>query len=140
MLPSRRNPRCRIMIVLGMTMVFAPRATLRARHSEPSGREIYIARCAACHGEDGKGTAAAVGELTRVDTDLTALSRRNGGKFPFGRVRGILVGLVDTPAHHTSNPMPIWGGVFDGSTSGARRRANDRLEILTTYLESIQQH
>jgi hypothetical protein len=67
-------------------------------------------------------------------------SKRNGGKFPFGRVTGILVGFVDTPAHHTSNPMPIWGGVFDGSTNGARRRAKDRLEILTTYLESIQQH
>ena len=129
----------RIMVALGMTMLFASFATPRIRRTDPSGREIYMAQCARCHGEDGKGNPAAVGELTDAHVDLTALSKRNGGTFPAGRVKSILVGLVDIPAHHGSNPMPIWGGVFDARTNAARQRASHRLEILTAYLKSIQQ-
>jgi len=133
-------PASRIVIALGMTMLLASRGTPRTRHTEPSGHEIYMARCASCHGEEGKGGPAETGKLTDARADLTALSRRNGGSFPAGRVRNILVGLVDVPAHHGPNPMPIWGGVFDAKTNPARRHARDQLEILTAYLESIQQH
>jgi len=130
----------RIMIALGMTMLFAPCVSAGARHSEPSGREIYMAQCAGCHGDDGKGKPAAAGEPRDTPADLTALSMRNGGKFPAGRVMRILVGLQDIPAHHGAKPMPIWGDLFDARTNAAKRRARERLEILTTYLESIQQH
>jgi mono/diheme cytochrome c family protein len=129
-----------IMMPLGMTLVFAPGATPKIRHVEPGGREIYLARCAGCHGQDGKGNAGAVAELKPAQTDLTALNKRNGGTFPAGRFRGILVGLVDIPAHHGCNPMPIWGDVFDARTSAARQRARERLATLTTYLKSIQRH
>jgi len=131
-------PPC-LTIALGMMMMFAPGVTAGTRHTEPKGHEVYVARCAGCHGKDGKRNAGAAGEHPNVRSDLTALSKRNGGTFPAGRVWGILVGFVDIPAHHGSKPMPIWGGVFDARTNTARRRASERLEILTAYLESIQQ-
>ena len=96
-------------------------------------------RCASCHGEDAKGNPSGVGEFPTAPADLTLLSKENGGVFPAERLRDILTGEVRIPAHHGPNPMPMWGDLFEARRSMTRQVANDRLEALTQYLQSIQQ-
>jgi mono/diheme cytochrome c family protein len=127
------------MIALGTAMLLASCAGLKKHYSEPTGRYMYVTYCARCHGEDGKGSPSEVQKPPDTRRDLTALSRRNGGKFPGDQVRLILGGLVDTPAHHGPDPMPIWGDLFDTRRHEDRDRAEEQFETLAAYLESIQQ-
>lgn len=132
---------CRTMITLGTLTLFAcaPHRIHKIEYSEPTGREIYMSQCANCHGEDGKGDLIAVSGSPDGRADLTMLSKRNGGTFPTERLKEILGGLVDIPAHHDSNPMPIWGDLFDARRETARQAAADQFDRLAAYLESIQQ-
>lgn len=112
--------------------------SIPADYSAPTGREIYVARCASCHGDDGKGNASAVGQSSRLPADLTLLSKSNGGAFPEERVRAIISGAVDIPAQHGSDPMPIWGDLREARRETARQTANEYLDALIDYLKSIQ--
>ena len=109
-----------------------------ARPASPSsGREIYRAYCAACHGLDGKGDGPASSALKSAPPDLTQLAKRNSGKFPELQVFGAIDGDLRVPAHG-SKDMPVWGVVFrrmgDNSVSGATLRIRN----LTRYIESLQ--
>ena len=46
------------------------------------GKREYDSNCATCHGLDGKGAGTYVDFLKRTPTDLTMMSKRNGGVFP----------------------------------------------------------
>ena len=50
--------------------------------SAASGKEMYESYCAVCHGTDGKGNGPAASALKTPSTDLTTLSKNNGGKYP----------------------------------------------------------
>ena len=50
--------------------------------SPVSGKEMYTAYCAVCHGTDGKGGGPAASALKVPPTDLTQLSKNNGDKYP----------------------------------------------------------
>ncbi len=50
----------------------------------------FLERPAACHERDGKGDGPAASELKTPPTDLTALTRQNGGKFPSDHVASVL--------------------------------------------------
>jgi mono/diheme cytochrome c family protein len=54
--------------------------------SAASGREMFAAYCAVCHGTAGKGDGPVAKALKRRPVDLTTLSRNNGGTFPQVRV------------------------------------------------------
>lgn len=130
------------MTAFGILTLFscgAPPKVTRIDYPEPSGRDIFMAQCAGCHGEDGKGNPAAISELPEAPADLTGLSKRNGGAFPTERVKDIVAGAVDIPGHRGPDQMPIWGDLFDARRNTARQEATKHLESLTAYLESIQQ-
>jgi mono/diheme cytochrome c family protein len=101
-----------------------------------AGSELYKFYCSNCHGLDAKGRAAASAGQPAA-SDLTLLSRRNGGLFPHDRVTRIIEhGSVDLPAHGPTG-MPVWGAIFRGL------EPNDtlveiRIANLVQYLESIQ--
>ena len=110
------------------------------------GKSSFGARCALCHGEDGKG-GGEIAELFKVPpADLTKLSERAGGAFPFARVYGIIVDGMDEAGHGESQ-MPIWGDYFIADALEDRGvKMSDAVEIatgralsLTYYLESIQE-
>ena len=101
------------------------------------GPDLYQRYCAVCHGKDGKGGGPAAAALKTSPTDLTQLSKSNGGKFPVGSVRQLLGGGSSTPAHG-STEMPIWGPVFR-AMSPDENIAKLRVDNLLRYLESIQQ-
>ena len=50
--------------------------------SPVSGKDMYVAYCAVCHGTDGKGVGPAASALKVPPTDLSSLSKNNGGKYP----------------------------------------------------------
>jgi mono/diheme cytochrome c family protein len=109
------------------------------------GKSTFGARCALCHGEDGKG-GGEIAELFRVPpADLTKLAERDDGAFPFARVYSIIVDGMDEAGHGDSK-MPIWGDYFIADAledrgikmSDAVEIATGRVLSLTYYLESIQ--
>ena len=130
---------CSVVIPLGLTIVFA--SSIAAKKNppiSPSGREIFMDRCGACHGEDGKGNGPAVGGLKSAPGDLTLLAKRNGGTFPAERVKEIVGGWANL-AVHGSREMPIWGNLFAAKNPGDLQIANERFKTLVSFLESIQQ-
>jgi len=92
------------------------------------GKTEYLSSCAACHGEDGKGEGVVASVLKEPPTDLTTLSRRNGGHFPLAAVTEIIDGRTLIAAHGTRD-MPIWG--FDV-------RVQNRIPLIVDYLTRIQ--
>jgi mono/diheme cytochrome c family protein len=101
-----------------------------------SGRELYLAYCASCHGLEGKGDGPASEAMRMQPTDLTTLARKHG-KFPALRVQRLLGGIEGLPAHGGKR-MPVWGPVFlPVSPAGGEDAA--LIDRLVRYLESIQQ-
>lgn len=78
------------------------------------GRAEYEQKCIICHGAQGKGDGAYSEMLTKRATDLTTLSKKNGGVFPFARVFETIEGTHELKAHG-SREMPIWGREYRSS-------------------------
>jgi mono/diheme cytochrome c family protein len=105
--------------------------------SASSGKEMYRAYCAACHGADGKGDGPASAALKFQPLDLTGLAKRNSGKFPELRVYGAIHGDIRVTAHG-SKDMPTWGTVFREMNGTDAAAVQLRIRNLTKYLESLQ--
>ncbi len=107
-----------------------------------TGRQAYLARCASCHGIEGRGDGPVGAALRVTPPDLTWLRERNGGTFPRDRVIGVVTGDVALAAHG-SREMPVWSdriGMPDGgATTAAALYTRRVLESLVAYLETIQQ-
>src|ERR1700687_6219272 len=73
--------------------------------SPVSGKDMYTAYCAVCHGTDGKGGGPAASALKVPATDLSLLSKNNGGKYPAMKVESSIRGESALPAHG-SKDMP----------------------------------
>lgn len=71
------------------------------------GKREYESNCMLCHGASGRG-GDYVDMLKVSPPDLTQLSKRNGGVFPFARVYDTIDGHNSLKGHGTRD-MPIWG-------------------------------
>lgn len=108
-----------------------------AKTSPVSGQAMFKSYCASCHGVNGKGDGPVGASLKTHPSDLTVLSKNNGGKYPSAHVASVLQVGAGTPAHGTAE-MPVWGPVL-----GKMDRANPeqralRVRNLSQYVESIQ--
>ena len=145
---------CLVAIVLlvysvGMTAQTAPAATasqpptptikhVPAAYTTPSsGKEMFNAYCASCHGTDAKGDGPAAPALKMPTTNLTALAAKNGGVFPAAHVAAVIQGDAMTPAHG-SKDMPVWGPIFMSIGGHSKADVQLRIRNLTAYLESLQ--
>ncbi len=108
-----------------------------ASTSPTSGKEMYTAYCAVCHGTDAKGAGPAAGALKTPPTDLTLLSKNDGGKFPALKVTSAIRGSNDLPAHGTKD-MPVWGELFWSMSHGHNGEVQQRVSNLTHYIETLQ--
>jgi mono/diheme cytochrome c family protein len=102
-----------------------------------SGKDLYQEYCAVCHGTTGKGDGPAAGALKTPLSDLTQISKKNGGKFPEVHVQQIINGEAEGPVAHGSKDMPIWGSLFrhmgpNPDIGGLR------IHNLMKYIEEIQ--
>jgi len=99
------------------------------------GKDLYLTRCASCHGEDGKGNGPAAVALKHPPADLTRISKKNGGSFPRAEVMRFIDGERPIPAHGPRR-MPVWGEVFREERTDSEARM--RILSLASYIESIQ--
>jgi mono/diheme cytochrome c family protein len=105
--------------------------------SPVSGKDMYTAYCAVCHGTDGKGGGPAASALKTPPSDLTVLSKNNGGKYPVLRVTAAIDGDSALPAHG-SKEMPVWGALFWNLSGRHESEVQQRVANLTHYVESLQ--
>jgi mono/diheme cytochrome c family protein len=75
------------------------------------GKREYDSNCASCHGLMGKGDGPYKPFLTKSPSDLTLLSKKNAGVFPFHNVYAIIDGRLEVAAHG-SREMPVWGAQY----------------------------
>ena len=122
----------------------APQATtptikhVPAAYTTPSsGKEMFNAYCASCHGTDAKGDGPAAPALKMPTTNLTTLAVKNGGIFPAAHVAAVIQGDAMTPAHG-SKDMPVWGPIFMSIGGHSKAEVQLRIRNLTAYLESLQ--
>jgi mono/diheme cytochrome c family protein len=101
------------------------------------GAKIFRYHCAACHGADGRGHGPASVALKHPVPDLTLISQRSGGKFPYQRVKEIVGGKEPGSPAHGDREMPIWGPIFHEVESD-QDWGEVRLDAITKHIESIQ--
>jgi mono/diheme cytochrome c family protein len=108
--------------------------------TSPSGFGLYTNYCASCHGPQAKGNGPMAAVLQVKPSDLTAIARRNGGKFPSDIVFRTVDGRKPVMGHGGQD-MPVWGNVFQRPQEGAATPevVRARIDALVRYLESIQQ-
>ncbi len=137
----RRALICTLMLVVAFALCMAQQAKIEkkpAPYTSPvSGKEMYKAYCASCHGLDGKGGGPAASAMKSPLPDLTQLSKKNGGKFPFDHVASVIQGDVNSPAHGSAD-MPVWGPVFMKVSQHQTAQVQQRVRNLGDYIESIQ--
>lgn len=101
------------------------------------GADLFKAYCASCHGTDATGGGPMAAALKTKPTDLTRISARNGGTFPFERIRKIVSGEAQPASGHGSREMPVWGPIFSQVTRDMDL-GRVRVDNLTRYLRDIQ--
>jgi mono/diheme cytochrome c family protein len=124
---------CRLSVAQNPRVINVP-----ARHtSANSGKQMFEAYCAACHGKEGKGDGPVAAALKAPPTDLTVLARQNKGKFPSLQVAKAITGEAGISAHG-SKEMPVWGPVFMSMSHQHESEVHLRLANLTEYIKSLQ--
>lgn len=109
------------------------------------GKREYDSNCATCHGLTGKGDGPYKPFLTKSPTDLTQLSRKNAGIYPFHSVYAIIDGRQDV-AGHGPRDMPIWGSAYSLKAAASNidvpyspeGYVRTRILALTEYISRLQ--
>jgi len=112
------------------------------------GKREYLNKCAICHGQSGKGDGGMMDLLKKAPSDLTMLSKKNGGVFPFDRVFAVIDGR-EVVKSHGDRDMPIWGRDYSADTVRAAEYFVDvpydmeiyvraRILALIDYLNRLQ--
>ena len=102
-----------------------------------AGEVIYLRYCAACHGRTLKGDGPVASGLKNSPGDLTALTQRNKGVFPYDRVAGIIDGRETSRVHGTPD-MPVWGEIFAITTGTEAPSADAAVKRITMYIWAQQ--
>jgi mono/diheme cytochrome c family protein len=127
-----------LMVIVGLGAAAQKIKRVPAPYTSPaSGKEMYVNHCAACHGADAKGDGPAATALKTPPADLTALAKKNDGKFPANHVYSSIVGDLNVPAHGTAE-MPMWGNVYSAMSKGRKAEVQQRVSNLTEYIKSLQ--
>lgn len=110
--------------------------------AQAAGNKDYLQDCAECHGADGKGGQSEKRAIPGyISTDLTQISKRNGGEFPRQKVYDAIDGR-DRIAAHFSGDMPRWGARYRVDANDQPRSdqgVRDRISGLVDFIESIQE-
>ena len=74
------------------------------------GKDQYMARCAPCHGANGKGAGPAAKQVGAKVPDITTYAKRNGGTFPTELAWQKIDGRP--ASFDVERSMPVWGRDF----------------------------
>jgi mono/diheme cytochrome c family protein len=128
-------------VILGLLVTSFCGAATAAQMSY--GEAEYLNSCAVCHGVEGRGDGPLGDELVKRPADLTRISRRNGGTFPYDHVYAVIDGRFGVPSHG-KREMPVWGRQFleDDARlygpAGGEIVTSERIHELTSYVQSLQ--
>ncbi|MCE8008440.1 cytochrome c [Aestuariivita sp.] len=106
-----------------------------------SGAKLYRDNCVACHGLSGTGAGPLAADLPVAAADLTGLSARNGGEFPWVHVMATIHGYH---GQDTQRLMPGFEAVLTGPTilwqapDGSTIPTPQALLSLARYVETLQ--
>ena len=130
------------MIVVSLLLSWGTATGVYAQEQEiaAAGKVPYAQYCASCHGREAKGDGPAMNLLTVKPADLTQITKRNNGTFPFWKVYRVIDGREDIKGHGDRD-MPIWGAEFQTqapTSSIAQSQVRGRILELVYYLQSIQ--
>ena len=112
------------------------------------GKSEFMGSCAICHGADAKGDGKYAEYLAVKPADLTQLTAKNNGEFPFTYVYQIIDGRKMPGAHGLESAMPIWGHAFTKEAYMNRPGVSPdqvdfivqgRILSLVYYLQTLQQ-
>ena len=127
-------------LVLSTCAVLAAAQTTQA----DLGKREYEAKCANCHGLNGKGQGPFVPFLKRSPPDLSTLAKANGGILPMDRLYQSISG--SSIAAHGARDMPIWGREYNIEAANhymdvpydAEAYVRLRLLMLLEYINRLQ--
>jgi len=103
-----------------------------------AGEVIYFRYCAACHGRSLKGDGPVASGLNKKPIDLTQLTKKNAGTFPFDKVMAMIDGRQSTRMHGTPD-MPVWGEIFAMSKGTDAPSAESAVKRITNYVWTQQE-
>lgn len=128
----------------GTTMgLLALTLSTAAAQQMSNGQQEYLNSCAVCHGVDGRGDGPMADVLRKRPANLTTLTRRNGGEFPYWRVYATIDGRGLVP-EHGERDMPIWGNQFlpddvkKYGPYGGEAVTTERIQNLAGYVKTLQ--
>jgi mono/diheme cytochrome c family protein len=132
-------------LLMTLALWITPPGVALAQQEEivAAGHRQFRHACAVCHGLGGKGESVmtTLNLLTVRPADLTQLSKKHQGQFPFWKVYRIIDGREEVKGHGTRD-MPIWGEVFiqqEGGKLVDEIRAMGRILAIVYYIQSIQE-
>jgi len=114
----RTNKAMGIIALAALALSAGNFANAAGKDKGDAGKNEFQNRCAVCHGPAGKGDGGAIDILKTAPADLTVLSKKNGGVFPFDRVYAVIDGRQAVKGHGTRD-MPIWGNAYSTETAKA---------------------
>jgi mono/diheme cytochrome c family protein len=127
-------------VVVGGVLIAQEKPTIKKVPLEPtspvSGKEMFTAYCAACHGPNGQGDGPAAAALKKQPPDLTRLASSNGGKFPEYQVLQTL--SAREVQAHGSQEMPVWGVVLKSVSRRDNEIVRMRVQNLASYIKTLQ--
>src|SRR5512147_251880 len=102
-----------------------------------SGKAMFDAYCASCHGVDGKGQGPAAAAMKSAVPDLSMLAKSHDGTYPAFSVAETL--RITRPlSAHGSVDMPVWGPVFSHLSQQSNGVIQQRIHNINMYIESLQ--
>jgi mono/diheme cytochrome c family protein len=140
-----RGRRCRTVTAIATAFaaaVFLVLLMATKSLAQDTGKQDFVKHCAGCHGTDGKGHGPDLYILAGVKpSDLTQLSKKNGGVFPTDEVKDTIDGRKTIPSHKRFD-MPFWGVDFQRAgkefTPESEAKVKQRIDNLVYYIETIQ--
>ena len=103
-----------------------------------SGADEYTWNCSTCHSQAGKGNGPLAALLFKNPSDLTHISRDNGGIFPSQHMFEVNVGRKDIPGHQTFQILGSWDRFRQTEGQRDYNSAETRIREVANYLESLQ--
>jgi mono/diheme cytochrome c family protein len=100
----------KVVALLGAVLIIVGGSAFSAEKIDIGQRE-YKDSCLNCHGESGDGNGPYAQLLNKRASDLTQLTRKNNGVFPFARIYEVIDGR-QVVSGHGERDMPIWGNAY----------------------------
>lgn len=139
-----RRDAASVFAVTALLVLLSMLAPDRALAEQVVGGEEFMAQCAACHGTSARGDGPVTEYLGINPGDLTKLTTKSNGEFPFVKIFHIVDGRQEVGAHGTRT-MPVWGKRYlmeagdSYGSFGAEQVIRGRILDIVYYLQQIQE-